>query len=321
MIIGKRGIFVNTMDTANKVAECAKQVYKECKMEANGRYLSWEHCHKVFKEARKQKSPNKDYLCLHLAFYLASWGMYRGSSFLLANNYLVHRPVVELLLKSKYDSLLDVNCAAYQDEDTLDMCWELSEAIGKEYSKARCAVKGDTVDNNVSGTLLSKVLLGTMGCVPAFDRYFIAGVKNCNNDFSLKRGIGIYSKESLRSIADFYVKNNTLLEDARNGMKTTDGNDYPQMKMLDMGFFQIGALLELKKYYEVVYKQITVAYYREYNNGAKTLSVALGYPWGMKKELEELGINRCLKDEEAEVKFFELENLQNASLEMVPLKT
>jgi hypothetical protein len=38
-----------------------------------------------------------DALSLHLAFFLASWGMYRGSSFLLQKDYTIHRPVVRLL--------------------------------------------------------------------------------------------------------------------------------------------------------------------------------------------------------------------------------
>lgn len=40
-----------------------------------------EHCCSVFHEARNQENTDTDNLSLHLAFYLASWGMYRGSSF------------------------------------------------------------------------------------------------------------------------------------------------------------------------------------------------------------------------------------------------
>lgn len=40
--------------------------------------------------ARKENDVNLDYLSLQLAFYLASWGMYRGSSFLLQKYYRVH---------------------------------------------------------------------------------------------------------------------------------------------------------------------------------------------------------------------------------------
>ena len=49
------------------------------------RYKSWEYCYQNFIEARNRELNRSDIdaLSLHLAFYLASWGMYRGSSFLL----------------------------------------------------------------------------------------------------------------------------------------------------------------------------------------------------------------------------------------------
>jgi len=53
----------------------------------------------VFRDARTDPSPDYDYLSLHHAFYLASWGMYRGSSFLLQKDYKVLTPIVEEILK------------------------------------------------------------------------------------------------------------------------------------------------------------------------------------------------------------------------------
>ena len=57
---------------------------------------------------RGRPFPGHDYLSLHLAFYLASWGMYRGSSFLLQKDYKVLVPIVEEVLKPEYDCLFGV---------------------------------------------------------------------------------------------------------------------------------------------------------------------------------------------------------------------
>ncbi|MFT8351735.1 hypothetical protein [Clostridium saccharoperbutylacetonicum] len=60
--------------------------YLDLESDENARYLSWEHCYKVFQEAHNRATLTDndiDYLVLHLAFYLASWGMLRDSSFLL----------------------------------------------------------------------------------------------------------------------------------------------------------------------------------------------------------------------------------------------
>lgn len=44
-------------------------------------------------------------LALQLAFYLTSWGMYRGSSLLLQKDFTVHLPVVKALLSEEFTSL------------------------------------------------------------------------------------------------------------------------------------------------------------------------------------------------------------------------
>ena len=79
------------MNVANIVAKAALKFYNDPLRGTNGRYCSWEHCYKVFHDARVKRQggelPDYDYLSLHLAFYLASWGMYRGSSFLLQQDY------------------------------------------------------------------------------------------------------------------------------------------------------------------------------------------------------------------------------------------
>ena len=82
--------------------------YRDLKEDDNGRYKSWEYCYKVFNDAHNFGNLDEeyiDYLCLHLAFYLASWGMYRGSSFLLQKDYKVHKIVIEELFKEKYNNL------------------------------------------------------------------------------------------------------------------------------------------------------------------------------------------------------------------------
>ena len=73
----------------------------------------------------------------------------------------------------------------------------------------------------------------TFGCVPAYDRYFIDGIKD------QKVTTGNYNIKSLLGLVDFYEDNRTRLEKTRKALKVYD-LPYPQMKLLDMGFWQIG---------------------------------------------------------------------------------
>ena len=101
-------------------------------------------------------------------------------------------------------------------------------------------VKEKDLKNNLSYTLITKILMGTIGCVPAYDRYFIAGIKN------QKVATGSYNIKSILQLADFYERNESRLEPVRENMKVYD-LPYPQMKMIDMGFWQIGFDLDTNK--------------------------------------------------------------------------
>lgn len=66
-----------------KLAEAIQagyECYDSMKDDPHHRYLSWEYCHEAFRlNRRPQIDATIDYLCLHLAWYLASWGMLRNS--------------------------------------------------------------------------------------------------------------------------------------------------------------------------------------------------------------------------------------------------
>lgn len=177
----------------------------------NHRFSSWNHCYKAFGE-----SEDIDYLSLHLAFYLASWGMYRGSCGLLWRDYRVHLPVVEMLLKNKVlrkDKITD---------NDIPIILTVYDEIKGLYPKEE---KEHPI--SVTGTLASKILLGTLGCLPAFDRYFNAGFG--------KNSIQI-NEYNLKSIISFANYNESEIKHCQE----VRAKGYPQMKILDMYFWQKG---------------------------------------------------------------------------------
>jgi hypothetical protein len=228
------------MSTVDSIIESATVFYKTLCEDQNGRYRSWEYCYKSFHDARNIIDVDIDYLSLQLAFYLASWGMYRGSSFLLQKDYKVHINIVKEILKPKYNCLFGIRCSEYKDDTVFNLLLELYRFIEKYYGEIRDSVKEVDVKSNLSSVLVTKVLMGTLGCVPAYDRYFIEGVKNT------KVAAGRFGKNSILSLVDFYEKNESELEKARQNLDVC-GLSYPQMKFLDMGFWQIGFDLNQEK--------------------------------------------------------------------------
>ena len=221
------------MEAIDELIDAAQTFYDDARANENGRSRSWEHCYRVFRDARTDPSPDCDYLSLHLAFYLASWGMYRGSSFLLQKDYKVLVPIVEEVLKPEYDCLFGLACADLRESEIQDRLENLNKYIAKHFEPIRDEVAGREVPTPVSPVLITKILMGTLGCVPAYDRFFVDGIKK------YKVTTGEYNLKSVLRLVDFYEAHNDRLEEARHGMWTEDLT-YPQMKLLDMGFWQVG---------------------------------------------------------------------------------
>lgn len=221
------------MDAIDELIDAAQTFYDDARRDENGRSRSWEHCYRVFRDARTDPSPDCDYLSLHLAFYLASWGMYRGSSFLLQKDYKVLTPIVEKILKPEYDCLFGVACAHLWESEVQGRLEKLYDDIAEHFGPIRNEVAGREVPTPVSPVLITKILMGTLGCVPAYDRFFQDGVA------TYKVTTQEYSPNSVLKLVDFYEEHNDRLEEARRGMRVGDLT-YPQMKLLDMGFWQIG---------------------------------------------------------------------------------
>lgn len=185
------------------------------------RYNSWNHCYEAF----GNNELNNTTLALHLGFYLASWGMYRGSSKLLDRDYLVHIEAVKII--KKYHQL---RCAKEHEVSLSD-----ASSIQKLITELSIYYK-DEHDVTPTDTLISKIILGTLGCLPAFDRFFVDGVKE--HEFKFKS----LKEKSLIQLFKFVNHNLPELNHIKN-----DHPEYSIMKIVDMYFWQIGFDLSTKK--------------------------------------------------------------------------
>lgn len=234
------------------VSEIKQQVlafYARLACNSHHRYRSWEHCFQHFRQHSTFTTPEHvDTASLHLAFYLASWGMYRGSSALLWKDYRIHQPAVEVLLDSAYSSLWDLLPRdATEDDRVVALVVSLSDALRDIYHQQITEVDGKSRDYQPSDTLITKLLLGTMGCTPACDRYFKLGFRHAglpNSAFS-----GRFLAEVLR----FYRNHSTEFQETRDAIVQQGGISYPPMKLVDMYFWQIGVNLEI----EAITDQVT----------------------------------------------------------------
>ena len=118
--------------------------------------------------------------CLHLGFYLASWGMLRGSSDLLQRSARHLVPVIETVADAPA-RLWDLDLDGY-DHEGIDLVYRTAVDVRRALRPVE-----------ESDILVTKVMLGVFGCVPAFDTYFKKGF-----------GVSTFSQGSLRRVGEFY---------------------------------------------------------------------------------------------------------------------
>lgn len=195
----------------------------------NERYASFDFCYNYFysfyKKNKLSELANEENLqnsCLQIGFYLASWGMMRGSSFLLEKSVRNFSNLIIVISKMN-PKLWEIDVPNYNDENIpllLDCKQKIIDALGKE--------------NKPSDTLVTKIMLGVFANIPAFDQYFRKSLK-----------VHSVNKKSLLKIKDFYLANKIDFDSLR--IHTFDfltsnetKNVYTKAKLIDMCGFMDG---------------------------------------------------------------------------------
>ena len=190
------------------------------------RYLSWEHCYRFFRSRTPEDLlKDKDAAALQLGFYLASWGMYRGSSFLLQRSYTIHVAVVERLAAPELAALWHKEAGT----DASDAALVPTILFAVDAVREAYAPFGAATD-----TLVTKVVLGTLGCLPAVDRFFIDGFKKSGNKYSYLNALFV------KRMISFCSDCGSGLRGEQDRIQKVSGFRYPLMKLADMYFWEIG---------------------------------------------------------------------------------
>ena len=194
----------------------------------NARSSSFDYCFNYFQSYREggdvsvmSSRENMELSCLQLGFYLASWGMLRASSVLLQKSVRHYARVIEAIA-SMDPEVWEIDAHCYTERNIAI----LQEVAGE----LRAALL-----NKATDTLVTKIMLGVFGSVPAFDTYFRTGF-----------GVGTLSPRALRKIGLYYTQKAQIIENGR--VSTIDFSTgqptkrkYTRAKVIDMIFVIEGA--------------------------------------------------------------------------------
>jgi hypothetical protein len=199
------------------------------------RYASFDYCFNYFQSFRERNCisgisdpENTQESCLQLGFYLASWGMMRGSTVLIRKSAKYLQPLIELIA-SLDGKIWTIDANDYSEENILKLL-ECREEIKKALQE-HC-LPSDSAPTDV---LVTKIMLGVFGNVPAFDTFFCKGF-----------GIRTLDIRSLQTIGEFYNHHKEEIEQHQQRTHTLDFMTeqpthrlYTRAKIIDMiGFIE-----------------------------------------------------------------------------------
>lgn len=207
------------------------------------RYTSFDYCYNYFR-LTNDLTVDIEKSCLVLGFYLASWGMFRGSSFLLHHSVNHFRPII-LYINTLDEYIWDIDVDKY-DEKNIELIKHIYEEISKRLIP----------NGNNDLTLVTKVLLGVFGFIPAFDNYFCQTFRKL---YDGQCGFRRVNNVSLGFIKDFYHENKSSIDNLSNNTFTTDfltGKktkiNYPKAKIIDMYGFNKSNIVLTEKVFEIL---------------------------------------------------------------------
>ena len=189
----------------------------------DARYTSFDYCFNYFQSFRESgnlaglaSTENIQLGCLQLGFYLASWGMLRGSAELLQKSARHFVPLIEAIATTEA-RVWEIDADRYTESNI-----EALLALARTLRRA---------NGGMSDILVTKVMLGVFGSVPAFDTNFQRGF-----------GVTTFGAKALRKVGAFYAENAELLDKYRvSTLDFVTGKPtkrlYTRAKVIDMAFF------------------------------------------------------------------------------------
>ena len=165
---------------------------------------------------------------LHLGLYLAQWGMFRGSGNLINQNLNYFMWMSNFFfedLPNKFSNFYQRTFDDFKDEN---FCKEFDEVV--------LFIRAEKLMMNPSDTLVSKILIGIWGHVPAFDSQFKATARELFKD---EKKLPITCDSKSLKILEKHARENEL--DRKLGKMSFEMKgktyDYTLAKKVDMALW------------------------------------------------------------------------------------
>ncbi|WP_298255245.1 hypothetical protein [uncultured Arthrobacter sp.] len=187
------------------------QIGEDRKSALVGRTRSWDFCFNHF-QSNPYPTNDMQLSCLQLGYYLASWGMLRGSSYLFTSTNARHYSDAIRVIEKHNPEVNGLDARNYADPHAC-------QAILAAYDDLRSTLLPEGGSHT---TLVSKVMMGVWGVIPSFDTYFIKGFRRLSDRRKEGAAFRTVSDKSLTLLGVFYSDHRAEIDSLTQAHTTLD---------------------------------------------------------------------------------------------------
>lgn len=177
----------------------------------NARALSWDFCFNYFSDLERVKK-DREASCMQLGYYLASWGMLRGSTYLFKNTNARHYLQVLDVIERYTPEMHHLHPSTFGEQSSQD----LLVATYKELESALLPKGRRGI------TLVTKVMMGVWGVFPSLDSYFMQTFKPIAESRGKRAGFTRFGVNTVELIGEFYSEHQKEIDRLATTYQTVD---------------------------------------------------------------------------------------------------
>lgn len=191
---------------------------------------SWDFCYEHFSDVDRVLS-DRQASCMHLGYYLASWGMLRGSTYLFRSTNARHYlKVIDVMCDYDAD-LRGITPEHYGERETQKLLVSAYQDLGEALLP----------NGGTRRTLVTKILMGIWGVFPSVDTYFTRTFRKIEQAAGRRGGFWRFSEKTVEFVGEFYGVHKQEIDRLANAYQTVDfetgestGRNLPAAKIIDI---------------------------------------------------------------------------------------
>lgn len=199
-------------------------------MNGADRANSWDFCYEHFRDTNRVQS-DLQASCMQLGYYLASWGMLRGSTYLFQSTNARHYLGALKVIADHDQEMRTVTPAQYGDADVQKLLVNVYSELRKELLPKKATHL----------TLITKTMMGVWGVAPSFDTFFMRTFRGLAESRAERGAMRRFGVDTVEILGTFYAAHHGEIEALAARYSTVDfatgthtGRSIPAAKVIDI---------------------------------------------------------------------------------------